>query len=344
MANSRRPVKVSPRVARAIGRTPKPIRKAGARISSELQNLEAALVPNVDKPSSGAYYHGMDEQTWDRFDRDIAKGILSGRYMEGDIDDKIRMGEAETDRLIKHVRNHGITNHRYMGVPHVQSNEGVMIAALQDSGINAWDNNQRYSTQTDLAAMVNNLERYIDVQHRVGRSAGYGIIKDGDASKIESIMRDASPSDTLQTVINRLKGSGMYHHDDKLLKTLDSRYNIRPDRDLSGRYGDRYQIDYLLGGEYDNITNVLGNKAMYGFYDPTAPRNVLTTDLGAVREALFNMSMREFNKNPGIRRLTGGDLDKKLKVSISPKVLQEMGAFNTQLITPEVTKYLNSRA
>lgn len=310
-------------------------RPAGSAIA---QHLEDIFKPNVERTrgASDPYWYGLNEQDWksvvEHQDKLAKQKVRDGDLMgaRSGLQRSLGIDNNELDLVMRNVTRGKGPKHIEVGVPHSFSGEKVMRDALLLSGRPSKFNNQGDGQATDLlTTMLNNLDTYVDVQHRTGSrddlSIGALLNINNRGAGIDAYRR-ASPQDTLGSIIEEAKAnSGRFNYD----KLLHTKANVQNDRGLG------YQKDLLIGGRYDNIVNEVAPR--HGFYNPTMPSDVQVTDLNKLREELMSMSKRDFESREGARGQIIRGAQDKLKFQIPMNVVNEIASASS-ILDPDVIR------
>lgn len=340
-----------------------PVIKSKSRMSGqEIEKaLDDSLRPNVDrtarKGSNDPYWYGTNEDQWMNM-TNYWEQKVSGDTVDNVKDYLLSQGfnTPDIDLVANDLSEGKRFRQQVYGVPHATSGEKVMRDVMLLSGIETAFNHlpqnvvrnmsgHEMSQATDLSAMIGNLRKYVDVQHQTGATTDLSVpvLQNLSRGVGLDVFREASSNDKLSDIIKEIKNRSNFT-DDKLLMTRNREFNPKPDERLQGPNGKYFEKDYLIGGRYSNVENRLAPR--HGFYDPTVPSDIKTTDLNKLRRLLLPMTKGELasnnvelllpNRNPRTY-----DLERKLKFRMPQSVLTEVQQSN--LINDDIMGRLQAR-
>ncbi len=322
------------------------MRKANEKIALLRQYLEQPTASKQRQSIDDPYFYGMDSQGWraeqDQLHSDIQQS--NSRELEGISQELVQdwgISQKEAQLMIDHSRNrrNNVSRHVQWGVAPATVSEEIARLALNASGTASKSSNRGNPFATDLTGMIDNLDRYIDVQNRYVIPGQRDIDTIPVLTKVrqgvpQQVFREAHKDDTIGTVVQEILNRAPDSTMDKLMHT-------KPNAD-AGLISQDMVKDYLVGGVIDPRT--VNNSALrqsQGSYDPQAPKDMEVTDLGKLRDNIQGMTKGELLD----RNQVGGGIlmgePGKLKLRIPHEIVRELSKPSTQVLEDEVISILN---
>ncbi len=318
----------------------------------ELVNFIKTPVSEKVRSIGDPYYYGQSEKEWrdeqDRFHQYVQGTNRPIEDISAEVEKAWGLSPTEALRITKYSkrRNHDVSKHVDIGMPHALQSETLAKKALEASGNQTAFMHSNNPRATDLESMIGNLRQLVDVQNRYikpGRpdNINIGVLQDlGSFTDRGIFVPNSSGIDAWGTAKNSRELQDIIS--DAKERTLDRGGDFTPDKlyQEKGIVDDDMVKDMLITSPY-NVNRVL-NRARrpgQGHYNATAPMGDLEgIDLNVLRDNIFGMTKGDL-KDPRIGITPIRDKG-KLKLNIPMHIARELGKPTSEVVSKEVNEVL----
>jgi hypothetical protein len=326
---------------------PSPKRMAGTRIEEILGNADNLKSwKNTPRGRNDPNYHGRNLGEWREHNQKLSREMdgLANDGNFGKLEDRLIEEGYKFDELDSQIydyeergrRGIGALRQDFYDVSQAAADEQVSKLILDAAGLkNAQIWNSDPLMGTDLRADFEGAQVNIDAQQRLGagRALNLGIFQ--NSPELVNFVAD-NRDVQLKTLIDGYLAGGLgpvRGFEDKLLQTMDDRYNPNPTKRL--REGAQSFGKRLL------ITNRRSGQGIKDLHDKALPKSSGIIDLNKARELILGLSYNEVKRQyPGIQMRADAASKGNLKLSIPN---EHLGMMLADIDMRPINTYLNRR-